>query len=253
MGAGKEFVKGLWRENPIFRLVLGLCPTLAVTTTAENGIGMGFAATFVLVCSNAVISALRGFIPRKIRIPAFIVAIATFVTIVDLVMNGYFHALHKSLGLFIPLIVVNCIILGRAEAFASKNSVFASIMDGLGMGIGFTLSLIVIGSIREIIGNGTIFNVPVFGSSYLPLLLMILPPGAFIVLGMLLGLMNQAEIKLAERAGRTPLLRKEYDCASCAIHRTWFNLGRDVGDPASCAERMKSGSDRPPECTERNP
>jgi electron transport complex protein RnfE len=231
MGAGKVFLKGFWNENPILRLVLGMCPTLAVTTTAENGIGMGLATTFVLVCSNAVISAIRGVIPRKIRIPAFIVAIATFVTIVDLVMNGYFHALHKSLGLFIPLIVVNCIILGRAEAFASKNPVTLSILDGLGMGLGFTITLIVLGSIREIIGNGTLFDLPVFGSSYLPLLLMVLPPGAFIVLGILLGLMNRVEITLAQRAGRTPLIRKEHDCASCAIYRAWFNLSKETRFP----------------------
>lgn len=228
MSAGKEFIKGFWSENPIFRLVLGLCPTLAVTTTAENGIGMGLAATFVLVCSNTVIAAIRGFIPKKVRIPAFIVTIATFVTIVDLVMNGYFHALHKSLGLFIPLIVVNCIILGRAEAFASKNRVGLSIVDGLGMGFGFTVSLVLIGAIRELLGNGTIFNVSIMGPSYLPLLLMILPPGAFIVLGVLLGLMNQAEIRLAERAGRTPLIRREHDCASCAIHRNWFYGARET-------------------------
>jgi len=227
MSAGKEFIKGFWNENPIFRLVLGLCPTLAVTTSAENGIGMGLASTFVLVCSNLVIASMRNFIPKKIRIPAFIVTIATFVTIVDLAMNGYFHELHKSLGLFIPLIVVNCIILGRAEAFASKNSVGLSIVDGLGMGLGFTISLVVLGAIRELIGNGTVFNVQIFGDSYMPLLLMILPPGAFIVLGMLLGLMNRVEIRLAERAGRTPLIRKEHDCSACAIHRTWFNLGRE--------------------------
>ncbi len=226
MSVWKEFNKGFWSENPIFRLVLGLCPTLAVTTTAENGIGMGLASTFVLVCSNTVIASIRKFIPKKIRIPAFIVTIATFVTIVDLVMNGYFHALHKSLGLFIPLIVVNCIILGRAEAFASKNPVAISIVDGLGMGIGFTLSLVLLGAIRELLGNGTIFGAVLFGDSYLPLLLMILPPGAFIVLGMILGLMNQAEIKLAERTGRTPLIRKEHDCASCAIHRSWWGLGK---------------------------
>ncbi len=225
MNAWKEFTKGFWSENPIFRLVLGICPTLAVTTTAENGIGMGLASTFVLVCSNTVIAMIRNFIPKKIRIPAFIVIIATFVTIVDLVMEGYFFALHKSLGLFIPLIVVNCIILGRAEAFASKNGVFISMIDGIGMGFGFTISLVLIGAIREILGNGSIFNVPILGSSYLPLLLMILPPGAFIVLGILLGLMNKAEICLAERAGRTPLIRKEHDCANCTIHRAWFGLG----------------------------
>ncbi len=224
MKAWDEFIKGFWSENPIFRLVLGLCPTLAVTTSAENGLGMGLASTFVLVCSNLVISSIRKFIPKKVRIPAYIVTIATFVTIVDLVMNGYFHALHKSLGLFIPLIVVNCIILGRAEAFASKNPVWVSIIDGFGMGFGFTISLIVLGAIREIIGNGTIFNISIFGDGYLPLLLMILPPGAFIVLGILLGLMNKAEIALAEKSGRQPIIRKEHDCASCAIHTKWFDF-----------------------------
>jgi electron transport complex protein RnfE len=224
MRAWDEFTKGFWKENPIFRLVLGLCPTLAVTTSAVNGLAMGLATTFVLICSNAVISSMRKFIPKKVRIPAYIVAIATFVTIVDLVMNGYFHALHKSLGLFIPLIVVNCIILGRAEAFASKNPIGVSIVDGFGMGFGFTISLIVIGAIREIIGNGTIFNVSIFGDGYVPLLLMILPPGAFIVLGVLLGLMNKAEIAMAERSGRQPIIRKEHDCASCAIHTKWFDF-----------------------------
>ncbi len=236
MSAGREFLKGFWSENPIFRLVLGLCPTLAVTTTAENGFGMGIASTFVLVCSNTVISLIRNFIPKKIRIPAFIVTIATFVTIVDLVMNGYFHALHKSLGLFIPLIVVNCIILGRAEAFASKNSVLLSVIDGFGMGLGFTFSLIVIGAIRELLGNGTVFDVQVFGDSYYPLLLMVLPPGAFIVLGILLGLMNRAEIRLAERAGRSPLIRKEHDCSNCTIHRNWFAGGDEERPVRAAAE-----------------
>jgi electron transport complex protein RnfE len=222
--AWDEFIKGFWSENPIFRLVLGLCPTLAVTTSAENGLGMGLASTFVLVCSNLVISSMRKFIPKKVRIPAYIVTIATFVTIVDLMMNGYFHALHKSLGLFIPLIVVNCIILGRAEAFASKNPIGVSIVDGLGMGFGFTISLIILGAIREIIGNGTIFNVSIFGDGYMPLLLMILPPGAFIVLGILLGLMNKAEIAIAEKSGRQPIIHKEHDCASCAIHTKWFDF-----------------------------
>ncbi len=227
MRAWKEFIKGFWSENPIFRLVLGLCPTLAVTTTAENGIGMGLASTFVLVCSNAMISLMRNLIPKKVRIPAFIVTIATFVTIVDLVMNGYFHALHKSLGLFIPLIVVNCIILGRAEAFASKNSVGYAIIDGLGMGLGFTMSLVIIGSIRELLGNGTIFNITIFGDGYMPLLLVVLPPGAFIVLGVLLGLMNKVEISLAEKQGRTPIIRREHDCATCVMHKKWFDFGSE--------------------------
>jgi electron transport complex protein RnfE len=222
VSAGSEFVKGLWKENPIFRIVLGLCPTLAITTTATNGIGMGLAATFVLVGSNVMVSALRNFIPRKIRIPGYIVIIATFVTIVDLVMNAYFHPLHNALGIFIPLIVVNCIIMGRAEAFAQKNGVFYSMLDGLGMGLGFTLSIIVIGMIREILGYGTLFGAEIMGKSYVPFLLMVLPPGAFILLGSMLGAMNRLEIYLAKRAGRTPTFRKEHDCASCSIFRGWF-------------------------------
>jgi len=191
MTLAREFTKGFWRENPIFRLVLGICPTLAVTTAAINGIGMGLATTFVLVCSNVVISLLRNFIPPRVRIPSFIVVIASFVTIVDLVMAGFFFQLHKTLGLFIPLIVVNCIILGRAEAFASKHPLMDSVADGFGMGLGFTLSLLVLGSIREVLGNGTLFNVPAFGPGYFPFLVMILPPGAFITLGFLLALMNR--------------------------------------------------------------
>ena len=191
MTLAREFTKGFWRENPIFRLVLGMCPTLAVTTAAINGIGMGLATTFVLVCSNIVISLLRNLIPSRVRIPSFIVVIASFVTIVDLVMAGFFFQLHKTLGLFIPLIVVNCIILGRAEAFASKHPLADSVADGVGMGFGFTLSLLVLGSIREVLGNGTLFNVPAFGPGFFPFLVMILPPGAFITLGFLLALMNR--------------------------------------------------------------
>ena len=225
MGAMKEFTKGLWAENPIFRIVLGMCPTLAITTSASNGIGMGLAATFVLVCSNVMISALRNFIPRKIRIPGYIVIIATFVTVVDLAMNAYFHPLHKALGIFIPLIVVNCIIMGRAEAYAQKNGVVYSLLDGLGMGLGFTISIVVIGMIREMIGNGTLFGAQVMAQSYIPFLLMILPPGAFILLGSMLGAMNRLEIYLAKKAGRTPIFRKEHDCASCMIFRGWFDRG----------------------------
>ena len=186
-----EFTKGLVKENPLFRLVLGMCPALAVTTMAINGVAMGLAATAVLVGSNLVIAVLRRFIPPQVRIPVFIVVIASFVTIIDMVMAGYFYELHKVLGLFIPLIVVNCIILGRAEAFASRNSVFLSLADGLGMGLGFTLALIILGSVREILGNGTVFGVPLFASGFEPALVMLLPPGAFLALGLLLGLMNK--------------------------------------------------------------
>jgi electron transport complex protein RnfE len=191
MGATTEFAKGLWRENPVFRLVLGMCPTLAVTTAAVNGIAMGLATTFVLICANVVVSLIRNLIPARVRLPAFIVIIASFVTIVDLVMAGFFFQLHKALGVFIPLIVVNCIILGRAEAFASRNPIGRSIADGLGMGVGFTLSLTVLGGVRELLGNGTLFSIPIMGDSFLPFLVMVLPPGAFLALGFLLAAMNR--------------------------------------------------------------
>ncbi|HOO45473.1 MAG TPA: electron transport complex subunit E [Deltaproteobacteria bacterium] len=195
MSFSKEFIKGIWRENPVFILVLGMCPVLAVTTSAANGLGMGLAATFVLLCSNMVISVIRSIVPDRVRIPVFIVVIASFVTVVDLVMSGYFRSLHHSLGLFIPLIVVNCIILGRAEAFASKNSIFLSIADGLGMGAGFTLALVILGGIRELFGNGSIFSYQLLGSGYEPILVMILPPGAFLTLGILTGVFAAIEKK----------------------------------------------------------
>ena len=184
------FINGILQENPTFRLVLGTCPSMAVTTNATNGIGMGLAATFVLIGSNVVISLLRNFIPDKIRIPAFIVVICTFVTVVQMVMQAFVPALYESLGLFIPLIVVNCIILARAEAFASKNSVLRSAVDGVGMGIGFTLAITLIGCIRELIGSGTLFGLNVFGANYQPMLLLVLPAGGFIVFGLLIGLVN---------------------------------------------------------------
>ena len=198
MGYLAEFSKGIIKENPVFKLVLGMCPVLAVTTSAINGIGMGLATTFVLLCSNVIISLLRNVIPNKVRIPAFIVVIASFVTIVDLVMNGFFHPLHKALGIFIPLIVVNCIILGRAEAFASRNKVGYAAMDGLGMGLGFTLALFLLGSTRELLGNGSILGVDILSVSlsalhmdFTPVIVMILPPGAFIALGLLLATINR--------------------------------------------------------------
>lgn len=186
----KNMTRGLIKENPIFVLVLGMCPTLAVTTSASNGMGMGLATTAVLIGSNVAISALRKVIPASIRIPAFVVIIASFVTIIGMLMKAYVPALNASLGLFIPLIVVNCIILGRAEAFAFSNTIADSLADGLGMGLGFTLSLTVLGSVREILGAGSIFGFSLFGASFEPVLLMILPPGAFITLGLLMGLIN---------------------------------------------------------------
>jgi electron transport complex protein RnfE len=181
---------GLWKDLPPFRLVLGLCPALAVTSSAENGLGMGLAATFVLVFSNMFISMLRKIIPDKVRIGSFIVVIATLVVLVEMVMKAYFFPLSQQLGIFIPLIVVNCIILGRAEAFASRNPVSHSMVDGLSVGIGFTLSLTVLGSIREVLGAGSWFGIQVFGESFEPFEFMVKAPGAFICLGILLGLMN---------------------------------------------------------------
>ncbi|MFC1709062.1 electron transport complex subunit RsxE [Candidatus Omnitrophota bacterium] len=181
-----EFKKGIIKENPIFFLVLGLCPALAVSNSLKNALGMGLAATFVLVFSNSIISIIRKFIPDKIRIPCFIVVIATFVTIVELVMKAYFPVLDKSLGIFIPLIVVNCIILGRAEAFASRNGLLVSIADGLGMGIGFSIALMAIAGIREFLGNGTLFGLKVI-VGFEPALTFALAPGALLVLGLLIG------------------------------------------------------------------
>lgn len=190
MNLFQEFTKGFVKENPVFVMALGLCPTLAVTSSVSNAIGMGLAATFVLVFSNIIISLIKDFIPTKIRIPAYIVVIASFVTIVDMVMNAYFPAIHKNLGLFIPLIVVNCIILGRAEAFASKNNLVRSLIDGLGMGLGFTLALVVIGGIREVLGAGQFLGMNILPATYKPVLVAILAPGAFLVMGLLMGLMN---------------------------------------------------------------
>ena len=186
----QEFVKGLWEEIPPFRLVLGLCPTLAVTKTVQDGIGMGVATTFVLVCSNILVSALRNVIPSKVRIAAFIIIIATFVTVVELLMQAFTYPLFLSLGIFIPLIVVNCIVLGRAEAFASKNGIVLSLADGLGIGIGFTLALGALGAVREVFGSGTFWGASVFGPSFQPFSFMIEAPGAFVCLGLMLCIMN---------------------------------------------------------------
>lgn len=185
-----NLTRGLFKENPTFVLLLGMCPTLGVTTSAINGMGMGLATAFVLVMSNLVISLVANTIPDKIRIPSFIVIIAAFVTIVDMSMAAYLPSLHESLGLFIPLIVVNCIVLGRAEAFASKNNAWASILDGLGMGLGFTMSLTILGSIRELLGSGKIFNLTIFNENY-GMLIFVLAPGAFLALGYLIAFINR--------------------------------------------------------------
>ena len=190
----KEFTKGITFENPTFGLVLGLCPTLAVSTSVTNAIGMGLAATFVLLGSNMIISLLRKLIPNQIRIPCFIVIIATFVTINELVMKAFFPALNVSLGIFVPLIVVNCIVLGRAEAFACKNTLLHSIFDALGMGVGFTLALIIIASIREVLGAGKFLGLSLI-KGFEPVAMMILAPGALLTMGLLIGLVNYWHIK----------------------------------------------------------
>ena len=224
MSPANTFTRGLWQENPIFRLLLGLCPTLAVTTSVVNGLGMGLASTFVLLGSNTIVSLLRGFIPKKVRIPAYIVVIASFVTIVDLVMHAWLTDLHRSLGLFIPLIVVNCIILGRAEAFASRQGVGPAVVDALGMGLGFTLGLTVLGAVREVLGAGTLLGWPLLGDAWPPILVMILPPGAFIGLGLLLAGMNRLEERRAIRAGEAWTPPREMDCGNCVLCRLDENL-----------------------------
>lgn len=195
MSQMKNFTKGFIKENPVFVLLLGLCPVLGVTTSAFNGLGMGLATTFVLVGSNVVVSLVKNLIPDKVRIPAFIVIIASFVTIVELVMQAYVPALFEQLGLFIPLIVVNCIVLGRAEAFASKNSVGSSAIDGLGMGLGFTFALTLLGGVRELLGSGAFFDFKFIEGD--AMLLFILPPGAFIALGYLIAIINRLNKKNA--------------------------------------------------------
>lgn len=201
-----EVIKGIYKENPVFRLILGLCPTLAVSTSLSNAIGMGAAATFVLICSNTIISLLILLFSKilseegrksidKIRIPVFIVIIACFVIIVEMVMSAYFPALSESLGIFIPLIVVNCIILGRAEGFASKNSVLPSIADGIGMGLGFTAALCALAIVREFLGSGNILGHPVLGANFKPVLIMILPPGAFFLIGIYVGIFNWFDLR----------------------------------------------------------
>jgi len=191
MNQKSNFLKGFIRENPVFVLVLGMCPTLGVSSSAFNGLGMGLATTFVLLMSNLIISLIKNFIPDKVRIPAFIVVIATFVTIVDLVMAAYAPGLHAQLGIFIPLIVVNCIVLGRAEAFASRNNPLSSVIDGFGMGLGFAFALTLLGSVREMLGSGSIFGLKFIPTNADGILIFILAPGAFITLGFLIAIINQ--------------------------------------------------------------
>ena len=206
--ATERLYNGIIKENPTFVLMLGMCPTLAVTTSAMNGVGMGLTTMVVLALSNLIISLLRGIIPNRVRIPAFIVIIASFVTVVQLLLQAYLPSLNDALGVYIPLIVVNCIILGRAESFAGKNGVIASIVDGIGMGIGFTIALVCMGSIREIIGAGTWFGIQVLPAAIDPMLILILAPGGFFVFGILMACAN----KLAEKKGKAPAT---LGCAGC--------------------------------------
>ena len=210
---------GIIKENPVLVLVLGTCPTLAVTTMAKNGIGMGLAATFVLLGSNIVISLLKKVIPDKVRIPCFIVVIAGFVTLLSSLLQAYVQDVYSSLGISLPLIVVNCIILGRAEMFASKNSVFKSALDGIGMGIGFTLALLVIGSIREILGSGTWFGIPITANLFEPISIFVLAPGGFLVFGCVIALLNKVSNGKAVK-------RKSFGCESCPNAAGCANAGK---------------------------
>ncbi|WP_416197685.1 MAG: Ion-translocating oxidoreductase complex subunit E [Sporanaerobacter sp.] len=199
MKLSQVFRNGLIKENPIFVQLIGMCSTLAVTTSAVNGIAMGLAVTVVLIGSNLVISLIRNVVPDKIRIPSFVVVIATFVTIIDMFLKAYSPTIYNALGLFIPLIVVNCIIFARAESFASKNGILPSIVDGLGMGLGYTLALLILGSIRELLGAGALFGYQIMSASYQPALIAIMPPGAFIILGILIGIFNNIRMKNEKR------------------------------------------------------
>ena len=220
----KILTNGIIKENPVLVLVLGTCPALAVTSSTINGVGMGIAATFVLICSNVVISLLKKAIPDKVRIPCYIVVIAGFVTVVQLLLQAYVKSLYDALGIFLPLIVVNCIILGRAEMFANKNSVFDSFLDGVGMGIGFTLALFVMGAIREILGVGTFCNIPVPWFSDNPITILAQAPGGFFIYGFIIALLNKVSHGKAVK-------RKSFDCESCPSH-------------AGCSGALKGGCGR---------
>ena len=197
-----QFIKGIWKQNPALVLLLGMCPTLAITNSAINGLSMGAAVTFVLICSGIVISSIRKLIPQEVRIATFTIIIASFVTVIDYILKANLPAISKALGPYIPLIVVNCIILGRQEAFTSKNPIPPSLADALGMGVGFTLALVILGSIRELLGSGSIFGYQILGSYFRPWVIMILPPGAFLTLGILIGIMNT----LSKKSFRIKLL-----------------------------------------------
>ncbi|MBR6902652.1 MAG: electron transport complex subunit E [Clostridia bacterium] len=217
----KTFTNGLLKENPTLRLVLGTCPTLAITTAAINGIGMGLAATLVLVCSNVVIAALRNVIPDKVRIPAFITIIAGFVSVVQMLVKAFTPSLDSALGIYLPLIVVNCIILGRAEAFASKNPILPSLLDGLGMGLGFTAVITIMGAIRELLGAGTLFSLPITSKFISPMIVFLLPPGGFFVFGILVAISNG----IAKKRGKRPV--EHLGCESCPSKSVCSNAKAD--------------------------
>lgn len=216
--AGKQFLNGLLTENPTFVLMLGMCPTLAVTTSAVNGLGMGLTTTVVLTLSNIMISLLRNIIPDRVRIPAFIVVIASFVTMVELLLEGFIPSLYDALGIYIPLIVVNCIILGRAEAFASKNGIFLSLVDGAGMGLGFTFALTCIGAVRELLGAGEVFGFRIMPDAYVPFSIFVLAPGAFFVVAALTAIQNYAKIRGARKGKDVSKIGSgcSEDCMNCA-------------------------------------
>lgn len=247
------FFNGLVKENPTFVLTLGMCPTLAVTTSAVNGLGMGLTTTAVLVLSNAIISLLRHIIPNRVRIPAFIVIVASFVTMVQLLLEGFIPSLYSALGLYIPLIVVNCIILGRAESFASKNPVIPSIFDGLGMGLGFTVALTAIGAVRELLGVGEFFGIPVINNvlglfttvEYVPISIFVLAPGAFFVLAALTALQNRVKRTMQEKGQNADKIQSgcSSDCASCSDSGCARRFVDVDGAPGSVADaNVKSSS-----------
>lgn len=215
--AGERLYNGIIKENPTFVMMLGMCPTLAVTTSAMNGLGMGLTTMVILAMSNLIISMLRKVIPDDVRVPAFIVIVASFVTIVQFLLQAYIPSLNESLGLYIPLIVVNCIILGRAEAYASKNPMIASLFDGIGMGLGFTVGLTSIGLVRELIGSGKIFGAAVLPASYEPVSIFVMAPGAFFVLALLTGLQNKVKLNMAKKGKDVSKIQSgcNSDCASC--------------------------------------
>ncbi|WP_290924158.1 electron transport complex subunit E [Halodesulfovibrio sp.] len=214
-GMWKEFSKGLWAELPPFRLLLGLCPTLAVTTTAENGFGMGMAVVFVITLSSFIVSLIRKIIPKKVRIACYITVAASLVVAVELLMQAYAYPLYQQLGIFVPLIVVNCLILGRAEAFAGKNPVHLAVADGLGMGLGFTLSLTFLGAVRELFGTGSVFGMEIMGASFEPVKFMVAAPGAFVALGLILAGMNYLSIVQAKRRGEPAPENPSTGCHAC--------------------------------------